>query len=69
MTGRLTRAEVAGRIGVRPITIYRWEKRGISPVTPRRVLRTNELIYSEEDVAALEAWMHRTEPAKIGRES
>jgi hypothetical protein len=69
MSGRLTRAEIAKRIGVKPLTIYRWEKRGISPVSPRRVLRTNELVYTEEDVATFQDWMNKTEPAIIGRNS
>jgi predicted site-specific integrase-resolvase len=67
MADRLTRNDVAKRIGVKPITIYRWEKRGISPVTPHRIIRTNELVYTEEDVAVFETWMNKTEVATIGR--
>jgi DNA-binding XRE family transcriptional regulator len=68
MAGRLSRAEVAERIGVKPTTIYRWEKRRISPVTPLRHQRTKQLIYTEEDVKKLQAFKNETAPATIGRE-
>lgn len=61
MTGRLSRAELAKRVGRSPNTIYRWEKRGISPVRPRKVKRTREVIYTEEDAKILLAWMNALE--------
>lgn len=67
MTRKLSRKEVAKEIGVSTTTLYRWEKRGISPVTPKRLVRTNELIYTADDVETLRAWMNRTEDAMIGQ--
>lgn len=63
MAERLTRAQVAKELGVNPATILRWEKRGISPVTPKRHVRTRQLIYSEEDIPKYRAWMDQTETA------
>ena len=63
MAERLTRAQVAEKIGVNPATILRWEKRGISPVVPKRHLRTRQLIYSDEDIPKYQEWMSKTEPA------
>jgi len=63
MVERLTRAQVAKEIGVNPATILRWEKRGISPVVPKRHLRTRQLIYSEDDIPKFKEWMNRVEPA------
>jgi len=63
----MTRNEVAKVIGVTPATIYRWEKRGISPANPKRHLRTKQLIYSDDDRAKLQAFKDETAPAVIGR--
>lgn len=67
MSTLLTREQIAERVGVTPTTIYRWEKRGISPVTPIRLMRTNQLRYPEEAVAKLLAFKEETAPAVIGR--
>jgi hypothetical protein len=69
LTDRLTRVQVAARIGVKPNTIYRWEKRGVSPVHPHRIKRTNELVYAEEDIETFRAWMNQTVPATVGRDA
>jgi DNA-binding transcriptional MerR regulator len=63
MAGRLTRAQVAKELGVNPATILRWEKRGVSPVVPKRHVRTRQLIYSEDDIPVYRAWMEKTETA------
>lgn len=67
MTGRLSRAELAEKLKVAPNTIYRWEKRGISPVKPKRIIRTKELVYADEDVDIYLKWMDVTEDAGDSR--
>ena len=64
----LRRKDVAELIGVAPITLYRWEKKGLSPAMPRRLERNNELIYTEEDVKVLKEWMSKSAPAVIGQD-
>lgn len=61
MTTVIRRKELAERLKVRPNTIWRWEKSGKSPVKPKKLLRTGEVVYSEEDVAAYEKWMYEAE--------
>ena len=61
MSGRLSRAELAEKLGVRPNTIWRWEKAEKSPVTPHKVKRTGEVFYTNEDVETLRAWMNEEE--------
>lgn len=58
---KYTRTEVAEQLSVTPTTIYRWEKAKKSPVVPRRVRRTRELIYTKEDVDILRDWMDELE--------
>lgn len=65
MPGHLSRKQLAERLGVKPDTIYRWEKRADCPVRPKRLVRTRELLYCEEDVLKYEAWMNKTE--EVGR--
>ena len=67
MIGRLFRKEIAKRLGVTPNTIYRWEQRPDCPVRPKRLKRTQELIYEEEDVERYRAWMDELENARKGR--
>ena len=67
MDKQLHRKEVAKELGISEQTLYRWEKEGRSPVTPKRLLRTRELLYQQSDVETLRAWMDRTEEAEIGR--
>ena len=64
----LTVAEVALLLRLHPTTIYRWEKRGISPVTPIRLVRTRQLRYPEDAVETLRAFKEETEVAVIGRQ-
>jgi transcriptional regulator with XRE-family HTH domain len=61
MSGRLSRAELAARLDVSPNTIWRWEKVGKSPVIPKKVKRTGEVYYTEEDVEILLKWMDEVE--------
>lgn len=63
----LRRADVAKEIGVSPATILRWEKRGISPVTPKRLVRTRQLLYSEDDIPKYREWMNKTEEAVFNK--
>jgi transcriptional regulator with XRE-family HTH domain len=58
MSERIKRHELAKRLGVAPNTIYRWEKRGVSPVTPRKLKRTKEVDYAKEDEMTLRDWMN-----------
>lgn len=58
----LRRKHVAAALGVDPNTIYRWERDGISPVRPRRNRRTGQVIYPQDAVARLRAWMTHTTP-------
>jgi predicted site-specific integrase-resolvase len=63
MSAMLTRAQVADQLSVCPTTIYRWEKSGSSPVTPKRLKRSGQLRYTPEDVETLRAWMNELEDA------
>ena len=67
MDKQLRRREVAKALGISEQTLYRWEKNGRSPVKPKRLVRTRELLYQESDVEKLRAWMNRTEEAEIGQ--
>lgn len=58
-----TRAQVAEALGVCTTTIYRWEKRADCPIKPKRLKRTGELRYTQEDVDALKAWANELEEA------
>ncbi|HEY3917358.1 MAG TPA: hypothetical protein VGL83_06180 [Stellaceae bacterium] len=53
----LTRAQVAEGIGFDPNTIWRWEDKGISPVTPTRDLRTGRLFYPEDSIDKFKDWL------------
>ena len=68
MAQALTRKQVAERLGVAPLTIYRWEKSGKSPARPQRLVRNGRLIYSEADVQALQTWMNATVEPAFGQE-
>ena len=62
----MTRNEVAKKIGVDPNTILRWEKKRISPVRPKRTLRTGRLVYPSNAVQSFKLWMNKTEDATFG---
>ena len=67
MSTQHTREQVAEALGICPTTIYRWEKRGISPVVPKRLKRSRQLRYSQEDIEKLRTWMNEVEePAQTG---
>jgi hypothetical protein len=47
-------------------TVYRWEKvTKVSPVTPKKLKRTGQLRYSEEDLTILRQWMNELEEEEI----
>ena len=66
MSTLFTRANVAEQLGVCPTTIYRWEKSKNSPVSPKKLKRTGQLRYTQEDVDTLRAWMNELEDATFG---
>jgi transcriptional regulator with XRE-family HTH domain len=61
--GVIRRKELADRLGVWPNTIWRWEKKGKSPVKPKKLVRTGEVVYSEDDVKVLKQWMNEATQA------
>ena len=63
MGNLLTRAEVAKELGICPTTIYRWEASKISPVVPKRLKRSKQLRYTQENVETLREWMNEVEDA------
>jgi excisionase family DNA binding protein len=52
MSEMLSLTEVAERVGVNKMTIYRWERQKKVPA-PKRLVRTNKRLYTEDDVARL----------------
>ncbi len=58
MAERYTLKQVAKMIKVHYITIYRWEKRGLV-AGPKRLARTKERVYFDEDIARLTAFRDR----------
>jgi excisionase family DNA binding protein len=52
MSETFSLTEVADRIGVNKMTIYRWERQNKVPA-PKRLRRTNKRLYTEDDVAKL----------------
>ena len=64
MSALFTRAEVAKELGICSTTLYRWEKVSkISPVTPKKLKRSGQLRYTQEDIQILRAWMNELEDA------
>lgn len=58
MGERYTLKQVAKMLKVHYITIYRWEKKGLV-AGPKRLARTRERVYFDEDVARLAAFRDR----------
>jgi transcriptional regulator with XRE-family HTH domain len=58
MSAKIYRKDLAKRLGVWPNTIWRWEKANKSPVKPKKLVRTNQVVYTEEDAKTLEKWMN-----------
>jgi excisionase family DNA binding protein len=65
MTNGYSMKDAAKKIGVHHMTLYRWEKANKIPL-PKRLMRTNARIYTEEDIAAIKEWMEQiVDPAQI----
>ena len=52
MSDTFSLTEVAQKLGVTKMTIYRWERQKKVPA-PKRLVRTNKRIYTQDDVARL----------------
>jgi len=50
--------DAAKKIGVHHMTLYRWEKARKVPL-PKRLVRTNSRIYTDDDIKAIKEWMER----------
>jgi MerR HTH family regulatory protein len=50
-----TRKQVSQMVGVSPTTIIRWERKGATPL-PKRFAHNNQLIYTDEIVAAIKEY-------------
>lgn len=61
---RYTRKEVAKELGVAPNTIYLWEKKGKVPA-PRKLVHNNQLIYTDEHIAAYREFLNAEEPSRV----
>lgn len=58
-----TRDEVAKQLEVCATTIYRWEKRSDCPIKPKRLKRSKQLRYTQDDIEALKNWANELEEA------
>ncbi len=60
MQAKHTMGQAAKLLGVSKSTLYRWEKTG-KIAAPKRLSRTKERIYTDEDIAKIREWKDRTE--------
>jgi len=58
----LKRSQVAQALGVAENTVWRWEKGGYSPVTPKKLMPTGAVYYEPKDLEVLRAWAAGEEP-------
>jgi len=59
MDNKFTMSQAAKELGVAKSTLYRWEK-AKKIAAPKRLARTNERIYTKEDIEKIREWKDKT---------
>ncbi len=59
-----TNVEVARELGVNPVTLWRWRKKGAIPAGLRA--RTRQVLFTPGEVALIHEYANKLEPIELG---
>jgi len=59
-----TNVEVARELGVNPVTLWRWRKKGAIPAGLRS--RTGQVLFAPDEVALIRGYANKLEPIDLG---
>jgi transposase-like protein len=59
-----TNAEVTRELGINPVTLWRWRKKGAIPAGLR--FRTRQVLFTPDEVARIRDYANKLEPIELG---
>ena len=59
-----TNTEVAKELGISPVTLWRWRKKGVIPAGLRS--RTGQVLFTQDEVVMIRNYFNKLEPIELG---